>query len=334
LSEDVLDPVITSAGLAWLTDAAVRTGDDQGMRERVGVARERFHASGAALAETEMIIDTAILDLAAGDTTSARANASAVIAPNVLLPLQLRWRANHVLAWAALADNDIEAARHHAKELHTHALGNIDALAGVQMIEARAALLDHDDALARELAHEALATFNERGRDAETIAALELLGAIAYTQGSVYFAARLLSAAENARSQRGLVRFPPDPLFWDPITAQLSDTDPGIAQGEVALTLSEAVSYARRGRGPRDRPAKGWASLTDTEVAIARLAADCLSNPQIAERMFISRSTVKYHLAHIYTKLGIRGRTELAARLASRQPNSQSARNDGPLSVT
>jgi len=138
---------------------------------------------------------------------------------------------------------------------------------------------------------------------------------------------------DNARSQRGLVRFPPDPSFWDPIRAQLADTDPGIAQTEATLTLSEAVSYARRGRGPRDRPAKGWASLTDTEAAIARLAADGLSNPQIAERMFISRSTVKYHLAHIYTKLGIGGRTELAARLASRQPDSRSARNDGPLSV-
>jgi DNA-binding CsgD family transcriptional regulator len=303
------------------------------MRERVDAARERFHASGATLAEAEMMIDSALLDLAAGDTPSARANASTVIAPDVLLPVQLGWRANHILALAALAENDIVGARHHARELRIHALGNVDALAGVQMIEARVALLDHDDTLARELAHEALVTFSDRCRDAETIAALELLGAIASTQGSVDFAARLLSAAENARSQRGLVRFPPDPSFWDPITAQLSDTDPGIAQTEVCLSLSDAVSYARRGRGPRDRPAKGWASLTDTEAAIARLAADGLNNPQIAEQMFISRSTVKYHLAHIYTKLGIRGRTELAVRLASRQLDSRGARNDDPVSV-
>lgn len=329
LSEDVLDPVITSAGLAWLTETAVRTGHGHAMRERVAAARERFRASGAALAEIEMIIDTAVLDLAAGDNTSARANASSVITPDVLLPVQQRWRANLILAWAALAENDTVAARHHAKELRQHALGNIDALAGAKMIESRAALLDHDDALALELAHEALATFNERGRDAETIAALELAGAIAYRQGSVGFGARLLSAAEAARFQRSLVRFPPDPSFWDPITAQLSDADPSDAETGADLSLSEAVSYARRGRGPRDRPAKGWASLTDTEAAIARLAADGLRNPQIAERMFISRSTVKYHLAHVYTKLEIGGRTELAARLASRQAGSQSTRTDG-----
>jgi predicted ATPase/class 3 adenylate cyclase/DNA-binding CsgD family transcriptional regulator len=332
LSENVLDPVITSAGLARLADAAVKTGQGEAMRERIDTARERFRASGAPLAEIQMIIDTALLDLAAGDTISARTTAAAVIAPDVLLPLQQRWQATFILAWAAVADNDMLAARNHAQELREHALGNIDALAGVKMLEARV-LLDQDDALAQRLAHQALATFSERGRDAETIFAIELLGAIAYKQGSVDYAARLLSAAEKARSQRGLVRFPPDPSFWDPITSQLSEADRGIAEPGATLSLREAVAYALRGRGPRDRPAKGWASLTDTEAAIARLAADGLNNPQIAERMFISRSTVKYHLAHVYTKLHVSGRTELAARLASRQTDSPSDRNESPLAI-
>ena len=221
LSEDVLDPVITSAGLARLTNAAVKTGHGEAMRERIAAAREQFRTSGAPLAEIQTTIDAALLDLAAGDTTSARATAAAVIAPDVLLPLQQRWQATFILAWAAVADNDIVAARTHAGELREHALGNIDALAGAQMLEARA-VLDQDDELAQRLAHDALATFSERGRDAETIFAIELLGAIAYRQGSLDYAARLLSAAENARRQRGLVRFPPDPAFWDPITAQLS----------------------------------------------------------------------------------------------------------------
>jgi DNA-binding NarL/FixJ family response regulator len=37
-----------------------------------------------------------------------------------------------------------------------------------------------------------------------------------------------------------------------------------------------------------------------------------LTNPQIAERLLMSRDTVKTHLSHIYTKLGVANRTELA----------------------
>ena len=71
-------------------------------------------------------------------------------------------------------------------------------------------------------------------------------------------------------------------------------------------------------RGPRRRPTSGWASLTPTEVQIAALAAEGLTNPQIAERLFVSRSTVKTHLEHIYAKLDIAGRTELARVHADR----------------
>ena len=50
------------------------------------------------------------------------------------------------------------------------------------------------------------------------------------------------------------------------------------------------------------------------------LAAQGLSNPDIAARLFVSRGTVKTHLAHIYAKLQIANRTELA-RLAPHGPD-------------
>ena len=79
------------------------------------------------------------------------------------------------------------------------------------------------------------------------------------------------------------------------------------------LTAPAAISYARRSRGPRQRPDHGWDSLTPTEREVAQLVAEGLSNPGIADRLFISRATVKTHLTHVFTKLDITNRAQLTA---------------------
>jgi len=79
------------------------------------------------------------------------------------------------------------------------------------------------------------------------------------------------------------------------------------------LTARAAVSYARRSRGRRQRPGHGWNSLTPTERDVAQLVAEGLSNPGIADRLFISRATVKTHLTHVFTKLDITNRAQLSA---------------------
>jgi DNA-binding CsgD family transcriptional regulator len=69
----------------------------------------------------------------------------------------------------------------------------------------------------------------------------------------------------------------------------------------------------RRRHGPSEqRPAAGWASLTDIEQATARLVAEGLTNQRIADQLFISTHTVAFHLRQMFRKLDIRSRVDLA----------------------
>jgi DNA-binding CsgD family transcriptional regulator len=65
--------------------------------------------------------------------------------------------------------------------------------------------------------------------------------------------------------------------------------------------------------GRRRRPKLGWQALTETELVVVRLVAERLSNPEIAERLFLSRRTVQTHVSHALTKLNLGTRGELAS---------------------
>jgi DNA-binding CsgD family transcriptional regulator len=76
------------------------------------------------------------------------------------------------------------------------------------------------------------------------------------------------------------------------------------------------VARFASGARPRRTALRGVASLTPSELRIARLAADALRNREIAEALFVTGKTVDYHLRHIYMKLG-GSRADLAAALAT-----------------
>ncbi|MCU1354197.1 MAG: hypothetical protein JWM05_3406 [Acidimicrobiales bacterium] len=59
------------------------------------------------------------------------------------------------------------------------------------------------------------------------------------------------------------------------------------------------------------RPVSGWGSLTETERRVAEVVAEGFTNASAAERLYLSRHTVDFHLRQIFRKLAIRSRVEL-----------------------
>jgi DNA-binding CsgD family transcriptional regulator len=66
------------------------------------------------------------------------------------------------------------------------------------------------------------------------------------------------------------------------------------------------------GESPRKRSVDTRDDLTPQETQIARMAGDGLSNAEIGARLFISQSTVAYHLRNVFAKLNIVSRHQLA----------------------
>jgi len=180
-----------------------------------------------------------------------------------------------------------------------------------------------DTRQAEDLHHEALLAQVRCGLRPGVAESLEALAALASDTESYVEATRVFGAAAALRQVIGLARWPAEQAAHDEHLARLRSHlgDAGYAavwaEG-AALSLDQAVAYVSRARGERKRPSFGWASLTPTELDVVRLTATGLSNPEIGARLFIARGTVKTHLTHVFGKLGITSRAELAAEATRR----------------
>jgi DNA-binding CsgD family transcriptional regulator len=223
------------------------------------------------------------------------------------------------MAEAALACGDYAAARRWADDTIAVAPGAYRMVA----LTARAfvAIAQGEPLQSERDLRDALAVAAETGAYLRLPDTLECLARLVCDGGNHQSGARLFGAAAGARQRTGEVRFAIFQADHHAAIAAsrnvLGDKDFDCAWGEGAqLSTEDAIGYAQRGHGERKRPAAGWESLTPTERDVVRLVREGLTNKDIAARLFISPRTVQTHLTHVYTKLGLGSRVQLAREAA------------------
>ena len=266
----------------------------------------------------------ALLDAHLGDLEATRSSAAAALAiaaaqSDSLFGLQSRT----VLGFLELSRGDAAAADRHLRPLpgwlHEHGWHEPTDFAWCNAIEAMIAVGDLGEAAVWLARYEALA---QRSTSAWAVSTA------ARGRGLLYAAERDLDAA-GAALDRALA-------VHDTMLCPFERARTLLAMGAVRRrrrqkraareALDEAHSifeelgarlWARHARDELERisgrrPASG--ELTATELKLASLAGDGLSNKEIAGVLHMSVHTVEAHLTRIYRKLGVRSRAALAAR--------------------
>lgn len=134
--------------------------------------------------------------------------------------------------------------------------------------------------------------------------------AVEVSEGSDAYVARaeaLLALGAVLRRHRG------PRASLDPLRAALEAAD---RAGASALTEQARSELSAAGSRPRRTARSGVDALTPGELRVVRLAADGLTNREIAEALFVTRKTVDWHLRGAYRKLDVNSRQALAPLLS------------------
>ncbi|WP_436772866.1 helix-turn-helix transcriptional regulator [Yinghuangia sp. YIM S09857] len=315
---DGSDVLLGNAAVEGRAVVDIMTGEAQRARQAVLAELARSQGNAVRWGSGVLQLALAAAELALGNPDTAHDVAAALFRREREGAGYLAWHAQELRMLAALAEGDAAAAAEHAGLVSGLAerLGNRRAQAVAERGLARAALLRGDLAGAEAYAHTALTAGVDNGWWVDTMDVLETLAVLAARRGRHDRAVRLFSGVRAARVERGLVRFPEEKTWWDAQFAEAWTTAPDPRMQAVepgAVTLRQLAEFAARGRGSRGRPVIGPESLTPMQLNVARLAARGFTNADIAAELFIARGTVKSHLAHVFAKLGVGNRTELAA---------------------
>jgi predicted ATPase/DNA-binding CsgD family transcriptional regulator len=314
------EPVMEALADHFLALADVWQGEPERTLAHQRAALERAQALGAGSVVPWLSLDIAFAELARGRPDRARDRLEQ------LLPV-VEGRFAFGTAWGLcllaeasrlLGDPGAEATAREAQAC-AERLGNRLVATLARLTRGRLAAARGDWPAARKHAHAHLDACAQGGHTAYVPGCLDALAEVAAGLHHHVDAVRLLGAAEHTRTAIGTVRVPPERTYWAGVESRLrealGDAAYAAARAEGAeLNMDGALEWARRARGPRGRPPRGWASLTTTEARVVELVSEGLTNREIGERMFISPETVKTHLSHVFKKLDVRRRAELAAR--------------------
>jgi predicted ATPase/class 3 adenylate cyclase/DNA-binding CsgD family transcriptional regulator len=323
-AREVGEPTSEATGEMWSAWLALEQGRIEDALTRVEASRERLLAAGAGLLLPYLEVTVAKVRAVLGDLDGART----ILEPVVASGVDSGWGLG--FASSTLADVLRVAGEAAGAEISAR-----DALAIGERINSRQIIVWSKEVLAllaaergdwgkaETLLHETLALRVEHELFLGLPRTLEALSGVAAGLDSHEEATRILGAAQRARDEMGLGRWALDQPRLEELESALRANlgDEGFATAQKAgasLTREDAIAWIRRARGERKRPARGWESLTPTELQVIELVSEGLTNPQIGERMFISRGTVKVHLSHIFAKLGTSTRAELAAEAIRR----------------
>jgi predicted ATPase/class 3 adenylate cyclase/DNA-binding NarL/FixJ family response regulator len=293
----------------------------QGQRAAARAAAESGWAAAEASGGSQADITAAVLASAAlADGDAAAARDAAEEAFKHTWPVRQSFTASFApRAEAALACGDLVAARDCADQAVAAVPGWYQMVA--LTVRAFVAIAQAEPDQAERDAHDALAIAVRTQGYLRVADALECIARLAADASNHPYAARLLGAAEGIRQRMGHARYPMYEAGHAAAVAAVRDTlgenafDAAWAEG-TALSTEEAIAYTQRGRGQRKRPTSGWGSLTRMENDVVRLVREGLGNKDIGSRLFISPRTVQTHLTHVYTKLGLTSRVQLAQEAA------------------
>jgi ATP/maltotriose-dependent transcriptional regulator MalT len=305
--------------------------------------RARLHLAGGRVDDAVTQCRTALRVAEELSTATFASQACTLLAEAALLRGDLRRAAGYVrrcratappsVRWAWVTPVWIEARVADAEHGPKAAM---EVLADrYEPLRARPMVLTEEPWAASWLTRVALST-GERRRAEAAVSGAELLAAsnsgVAPIVAAAAHARGLLDrdAAALARAASGYRHKWARGSAWEDVgvvNAEAGERDPaGEAFGRALAAYQRAgaerdaarLRSRLRGVGIRpftwartDHPATGWLSLTEAERHVASVVAEGLTNAQAADRLFLSRHTIDFHLRKIFRKLGIRSRIEL-----------------------
>ena len=277
--------VLDAAGIVALGRLAIHTGDTRQARRLSEIAQVMLeHGTPAVRRHAGWLLG--LFAMAEGDAEAARGWLRAPTEPDgrAILPrFPLDIADEVLLARIALATHDDELAQ--LALLNSRRRSELNP--GIASIAATAShvrgLLEPSQAELRE----AVDLFERVPRRLELASALEDLG--------VELIATDREAAIDALG-RTLALYTELGASWDARRVRSRLRELGVRRRLVAA----------------EPETNGWAALTTSELTVARLVAEGLTNREVAERLFVSPHTVNSHLRHVFSKLGITSRVELA----------------------